>query len=72
MGWGKGRKILILWGFTEKSNFKSGNCPRPPCLKGSWTVCRFKRRLDEKKKGGVFEGCYTPMHTMGKVGNGGS
>ena len=30
----------------------------------AWTVCRFKRGLGEKEKGGDFEGVDTPMQTL--------
>ena len=53
-------KKLILWGFTEKSDFHGGSqktiyrgaLPK----KGAWTVCRFKGGGGlGKKGGGVFE-----------------
>ena len=80
MGWGEGRKVLILrvhWkiqgdfsgGFTKKQ-YIGGNCHknggRP------WTVCRFKRGLGKKRRGIVFlRGHDTPMLTIDKLGGGG-
>ena len=57
-------KILVLWGFPEKSFFLMGGggihkkpiC-RGNCLKrGAWAVCRFKGGLGKKEEGGFFEG----------------
>ena len=71
MGWFKGWKILILWGFTQKSDFQGGGFTKKQyiganCLKrGAWTVCRFKECLAKKRGGECFwGGVDTPMHTM--------
>ena len=60
--------MLILWGFTEKFNFRRGvhkKIYRGKLLKqGSWTVCRFKGALGKKEKMVFFSGFDTPMHTM--------
>ena len=40
---------------------------RRNCLKrGAWTVFGFKRRLDKKERGGVFD---SPIRTMAKTNN---
>ena len=41
MGWSQVYKILILWGFTEKSNFYGGEKKKG----GAWTVGRFADSL---------------------------
>ena len=51
-------KDKILWGFTEKSDFRRGVMKKPIYRgggegglpkKGAWTVCRFKKGLGEKE-----------------------
>ena len=70
-------KILILWGFIEKSDgqgggvsknqYREGNCRK----RGSWTVYRFKGRgLGKKEGGGALRGGVgQPMHTMLLIAN---
>ena len=59
-------KILILLGFTEKSDFYGGVCEKPIYREGlpenggeggegASTVCRFKEGLAKKRRGGIFE-----------------
>ena len=55
-------KIRFLEGFHEKPIYR-GELPQKGG-RGAWTVCRFKRGLDKKEGGGVFEGDDTPMHTV--------
>ena len=67
-------KKNVIWEFTEKSDFYGGgrvheknNIYGGDCLKRrTWTVCRFKRRLGEKKRVVFLRGFDTSMHTRKK------
>ena len=62
-------KILVLWGFNKKSDFKGGsrkqnNMQGVATSKGEgvWTVCRFKGGW-RKRGGSAFDGeVDTKMH----------
>ena len=54
-------KNLIFRVGSQKKQYTGGIF----CKRRTWTVCRFKKWVDRKKRAGVFEGVDTQMHVMG-------
>ena len=66
MGWDQGWNILILWRFTEKSDFKGG-IHKKPIYRGELPEKVGLEQFGNLRRGGGLakkRGVDTPMHSM--------